>query len=267
MIAALAVLLGAMLQSATGFGFALAAAPLLVAVLGPRTTVSTMVLLALVVTLLTLAAERRRPHIDRREAVALVAWSLPGLLVGVLVLRLVPERGLAVLVLASVIAAVLLRLRAPVRIRQWSSARAAATGVTSGVLSTSPASAARRSSSTSSPAAFRRSACATRSRSCGWRGLLTGSVLLATGRPSACRRTMPLLIAATVAGQLAGRRVSRCWKASASSARCWLCCSSRRRWRWARASAPAPTARSTYVSPARNHRTGDHVAELTHRLT
>ena len=154
MIAALAVLLGAMLQSATGFGFALAAAPLLVAVLGPRTAVSTMVLLALVVTLLTLAAERRRPHIDRREAVALVAWSLPGLLVGVLVLRLVPERGLAVLVLASVIAAVLLRLRAPVRIRQWSSARAAATGVTSGVLSTSTGVGGPRSSSTSSPAAF-----------------------------------------------------------------------------------------------------------------
>ena len=207
MIAALAVLLGAMLQSATGFGFALAAAPLLVAVLGPRTTVSTMVLLALVVTLLTLAGERRRPHIDRREAVGLVAWSLPGLLVGVLVLRLVPERGLAVLVLASVIAAVLLRLRAPVRIRQWSSTRAAATGVTSGVLSTS-------TGVGGPPIVFHllaRHLPAERMRdtlTVVWLagGLLTGSVLLATGT-FRLPEEMPLLIAATVAGQLAGRRV------------------------------------------------------------
>jgi uncharacterized membrane protein YfcA len=207
LIAALAVLLGAALQSATGFGFALAAAPLLVAVLGPRVTVSTMVVLALVVTVLTLAGERRRPRIDRREALSLVGWSLPGLLIGVLVLRLVPERGLTVLVLASVIAAVLLRLRAPVRVRRWSPARAAATGMTSGVLSTS-------TGVGGPPIVFHllaRRLPAERMRdtlTVVWLagGLLTGGVLLATGSLS-LPDEMPVLVAATVAGQLAGRQV------------------------------------------------------------
>jgi hypothetical protein len=206
-IAALAVLLGAMLQSATGFGFALAAAPLLVAVLGPRTTVSTMVVLALIVAVLSLAGERRRPRIDRRETVALVGWSLPGLLVGVLVLRLVPEQGLAVLVLASVIAAVLLRVRRRARTRPWSPARAAGTGMASGVLSTSTGVGgppivfhllARRL-----PAEIMRDTLMVV-----WvaGGLLTGSVLLASGSLRVPDE-MPLLIAAAVAGQVAGRRV------------------------------------------------------------
>ena len=47
-LAALAVFVGAALQSATGFGFALVAAPVLFALLGPREAVTAGVLLGLV---------------------------------------------------------------------------------------------------------------------------------------------------------------------------------------------------------------------------
>ncbi len=50
LIGVLAALLGATLQSATGFGFALLAAPLLAATFGPRPAASALVVLALVVT-------------------------------------------------------------------------------------------------------------------------------------------------------------------------------------------------------------------------
>src|SRR5918992_2496040 len=90
LLGALAALLGATLQSAAGFGFALIAAPLLVAALGPRPAVSAIVVLALIVSALTLAGEHRRPRPNTREAVVLrgggpprppggggVLWGLP----------------------------------------------------------------------------------------------------------------------------------------------------------------------------------------------
>lgn len=136
-LGALAVLIGAALQSATGFGFALMAAPLLVAIYGPRPAVSAMVVLAILVSTLTLAGERRRPRADIRETVTLVAWSLPGLFAGALVLEAAPQRALKVLVAAVVLAAVGLRLRGARREHAWSHPRTALTGVVSGVLSTS----------------------------------------------------------------------------------------------------------------------------------
>lgn len=137
LIGAVAAVLGATLQSATGFGFALLAAPLLVAVLGPRPAVSAIVILALIVTALTLAAERRRPRVDARETVVLVGWSVPGLLVGALLLGALPERGLKVLVAVVVLLGVGLRLLGASRQRGWSHPRAATAALTSGVLSTS----------------------------------------------------------------------------------------------------------------------------------
>ncbi len=137
LLAIVAVLLGATLQAATGFGFALVAAPLMAAVLGPRSAISAIVVLAVVITVLMLAAERRRPQIEAREAIALVAWATPGLVAGAIVLRLVPERALEVLVALAVLSAVALRLRWRPRARGWSHRRAAMSALTSGVLSTS----------------------------------------------------------------------------------------------------------------------------------
>lgn len=144
-LAALAVFAGAVLQSATGFGFALVAAPILFALLGPQQAVTAGVLLALVLNVLTLATERRRPTVLAREAGLLLAWSLPGVALGALALRELPEQVLSVLVALAVLAALAVRVRARSRSRSrephavarpraW---QAPVAGLTSGALSTS----------------------------------------------------------------------------------------------------------------------------------
>jgi len=148
-LAAVAVFLGAGLQSSTGFGFALVSAPILFALLGPQEAVSAGALLGIELSLLTLATERRMPRVLHRDAFALVAWSLPGLALGVLALRALPDRVLSAIVAVTVLAALALRLRgrtaaraaAPpheraaglIAARRWSTAAA---GVSSGALST-----------------------------------------------------------------------------------------------------------------------------------
>jgi len=110
-IAAAAVFLGAALQSATGFGFALVSAPILFAILGPQEAVTAGVVLGLELSLLTLATERRRPRVLRGEAVALVGWSLPGVVAGAIALRELPDGLLSAVVALAVLAALALRLR------------------------------------------------------------------------------------------------------------------------------------------------------------
>lgn len=139
-LAVAAVFLGASLQSATGFGFALIAAPIMFAAFGPHEAVTAGVLLGVEISALTLATERRVPRVLRGEALALVAWSLPGLALGALALRELPERLLSALVAVGVIGGLVLRLRArrvrPGGVRRWSAPLA---GLTSGALSTSTA--------------------------------------------------------------------------------------------------------------------------------
>nr|MBA2637632.1 hypothetical protein [Solirubrobacterales bacterium] len=53
-----------------------------------------MVVLALLVTILTLAGEGRRPRFAVREVLTLLAWTVPGLVGGTVLLRVVPERAL-----------------------------------------------------------------------------------------------------------------------------------------------------------------------------
>ena len=85
--AGVAVLSGAALQSAVGFGFALVCAPLLYAALSPAEAIGLMIVLALEVNLLTLLGERRRPAPSWPDVRPVVAWSLPGAIAGVAVLR------------------------------------------------------------------------------------------------------------------------------------------------------------------------------------
>ena len=75
--ACVGVVAGAMLQAATGFGFSLAAAPLLFAAIGPEPAVVLLLVLGLRVDVLTLATERRRPRPLRHSTIAILAWSLP----------------------------------------------------------------------------------------------------------------------------------------------------------------------------------------------
>ncbi len=207
--AAVAALLGAALQSATGFGFSVVAAPLLVAVFGPGTAVSTMVVLAFVVTSLTVAGEGRRPRVPVAEVAALIAWTVPGLLAGALALRVVPERALALLVAVVVLVAVALRLgaRAPARAGRPSAGRTAVVGLASGTLGAS-------TGLSGPPVAFHllgRGLDPARMRDtlavvfmAGY--VLTAAALVATGA-FALPAELPLLLACTVAGQVAGRPV------------------------------------------------------------
>lgn len=137
--AALALFLGAALQSATGFGFALVSAPILFALLGPHEAVTAGVIVGIGLSSLTLATERRRPEILARDASVLVAWSVPGIVLGVIALREVPERPLSIVVALAVVAGLALRLRsrraqAVARSRAW---HVPAAGLTSGALATS----------------------------------------------------------------------------------------------------------------------------------
>jgi uncharacterized protein len=140
--AGVAVLTGAALQSSIGFGFALVAAPLLFAATSPPEAVGLLIVLALELSLLTLLTERRRPQPVWRDVRAVIAWSLPGALAGVAVLRALDDLALQLLVTAGVLVALAVNLRAahraPAAVAHepppW--ARPAA-GLTSGALNTS----------------------------------------------------------------------------------------------------------------------------------
>ena len=73
--AALALFVGASLQSATGFGFALLSAPILFALLGPREAVTAGVVVAILLNSLTLAGERSRARCGVR-AHCRSAWGV-----------------------------------------------------------------------------------------------------------------------------------------------------------------------------------------------
>jgi uncharacterized membrane protein YfcA len=110
--AAAAVAAGAALQSAIGFGFALVAAPLLFAATSPAEAVGLMIVLSLEVNLLTLLTERRRPHPVWADVAPVLAWSLPGALAGVAVLRALDDLALQLLVTAGVLVALAVNPRA-----------------------------------------------------------------------------------------------------------------------------------------------------------
>jgi uncharacterized protein len=78
LVAAAAVAAGAALQSATGFGFSIVAAPLVFAVVEPEEAVGLMIALGSLVNVLTLVSERRRPRPVLRECAVLLGFAVPG---------------------------------------------------------------------------------------------------------------------------------------------------------------------------------------------
>lgn len=134
----IATLAGATLQSAAGFGFALVLAPAAFAVLDPDEAVTTLLLLGLWLNLLVLFGERRRAEPLADELKRLIAWAVPGLVVGVIVLALLERPELQVAVGVLVIAAVGLRMGGGVEAGEGepSAALRAATGFSTGVLTT-----------------------------------------------------------------------------------------------------------------------------------
>lgn len=211
-LAAIAVLVGALVQSATGFGFALVAGPALLAALDPPEAVMTALGLGLVLNLLMLFAERRDREVRSADVARFGVGAVPGVGLGVLVLRALPKPALQVLVGAIVVAAGLIELRG----RRDSRARARPAsgylvGLVSGTLTTS-------TSVNGPPLVLWLGARGARSdalRDSTTAGLLCLSLLgLATlaaiGSPPAAAfspTTAIVLVAAAAAGHYAGRRV------------------------------------------------------------
>ncbi len=108
-LAGVGVAAGAALQSATGFGFSLIAAPLAFAVLEPAEAVGLLTLLGSEVNLLTLAGERRRPQPAWRESVLIVGAAVPGAVAGVAVLRALDPVTLQLAVSVGVVATLVAR--------------------------------------------------------------------------------------------------------------------------------------------------------------
>jgi uncharacterized protein len=104
LIAAAAVAAGAALQSATGFGFSIVAAPIVFAVVDPEEAVGLLILLGSLVNVLTLVSERRRPRPVWRECAVLLGCALPGAVAGVVVLCALDPVALQVAVSVGVVA-------------------------------------------------------------------------------------------------------------------------------------------------------------------
>jgi uncharacterized protein len=135
LIAAAAVAAGAALQSATGFGFSVVAAPLVFAVVEPEEAVGLMIVLGTLVNLLTLLTEGRRPQPVVRECVVILAFALPGAVAGVALLRALDPVALQVAVSIGVVTTLAARhLSAGRRTPAWAGPIA---GLVAGGLSTS----------------------------------------------------------------------------------------------------------------------------------
>lgn len=132
--ASAAVFLAIVSQMLTGFGFAMVLIPLLMLASAPPA--QAVVVTALLSTILTsIQTIRDRDHIDTAMAGSLLLWSLMGLPLGVLVLKLLPAEVLQWVVI-SVVAAALLVVAGGVVI-QRNRVSSAVTGLVSGVLLTS----------------------------------------------------------------------------------------------------------------------------------
>jgi uncharacterized membrane protein YfcA len=198
-----AVLLGGLLQSATGTGFAQLAAPVLTAVYSPQHSVATLALLGPVVSALTLA-EVRKPEVLKRTAMILTVAGLPGMAVGVLVLRHAPVDVLKVLVAVAVLGGVIAVGRGA-KLR----GSAAGPGFVSGMLATStglsgPPMVLYLLGHRARPAEVRDTLAAVFFVT----GLLTIAAL-AIGRVLHPAPRLGLLLVATVVGQLLGRLIFR----------------------------------------------------------
>jgi uncharacterized membrane protein YfcA len=136
-VAAAGVFAGAACHSATGFGFALVAAPLAVAALPPETAVSTVLLIGILTSVMTLTTERRMPSPLWGESARLVAFGTVGALGGALLLDRLDRTALQLLVSASVVAALVSREVARRRARPPAGrAWLAPAGLAAGVLTT-----------------------------------------------------------------------------------------------------------------------------------
>jgi uncharacterized membrane protein YfcA len=136
-LAAVAAFVGAAMQSATGFGFALVLSPALLAVLDPYEAITALLGLGLASNVLVLFDGGRPGPVRWRELVPVLLAAVPGLALGALALELLEKPVLQILVGVAVVGATAVQLRgrlsgAPPRRRS-----ATAAGLASGAMTTS----------------------------------------------------------------------------------------------------------------------------------
>lgn len=131
------ILVSGIVQSLSGFGFALLSASLLAATIGGAEAISTIMITGTACDIAILAMRRNVPRPDAREVFTLAGWSAPGMLAGAWLLAALPAVGLQIFVAATVIAAVALRLRRQERQKIVSTRWAIPAGLLSGAFSTS----------------------------------------------------------------------------------------------------------------------------------
>jgi uncharacterized membrane protein YfcA len=110
-LAASAALVGAFVQSTTGFGFALVLSPALFAVMDPVEAVMALLVLGLALSLLVLFERGRPEHVDWRSLVPMLVAALPGLAVGAVALTQMSKQALQVAVGVAVVAVAAWQLR------------------------------------------------------------------------------------------------------------------------------------------------------------
>jgi uncharacterized protein len=137
-LAAVAAFVGAAVQSATGFGFALVLSPALFAVMDPVEAVTALLVLGLALNLLVLFEDGRPDHVDWRALAPMLVAAVPGLALGAVALTALSKEVLQVAVGVAVIAAAVWQLwRRAIRPARHSRAAGWAAGFASGALTTS----------------------------------------------------------------------------------------------------------------------------------
>ena len=215
-LVAAATLVGAAVQSATGFGFALILSPVMLAVLEPYEAVTALLALGFALNLLLLFGDGGDPAAVRWRAVApMLIAAVPGLAAGLLLLAAISKPALQLAVGAAVVAAAVVQARgmraAPAPGAREPTLRAAcAVGVASGALTTSttvsgPPIVLWLQSQGVSPAELRASLAAS------FLGLsVAGAALLAADGMLVAEPAVVLpLLVATALGHLLGARVFR----------------------------------------------------------
>jgi len=112
-LVSVATLVSSVLQSATGFGFALLLSPVLFAVYQPAHALGTVLLLGAALNLLMLYGERRQREIRWDEVLILVVGALPGLVAGVVILDALSKPTLQIVVGIAIVLATLAHIRQP----------------------------------------------------------------------------------------------------------------------------------------------------------
>ena len=216
-LAAVATLVGASVQSATGFGFALVLSPAMLAMLEPYEAVTALLVLGFALNLLLLFGDGGEPTAVRWRAVApMLLAAVPGLGAGLLLLAFISKPALQAAVGAAVVGAAIVQARAVTVTAATAGAReptlrsACAVGLATGALTTSttvsgPPIVLWLQSQGVAPAELRASLAAS------FLGLSVASAaLLAAGGVLAVEPAVVLpLLAITALGHLLGARVFR----------------------------------------------------------